>query len=147
MPKSNNAKPFRYRTHAYLDHKEERRERKWGSERPARRSDSASSSSSDDDNDPKKFLDDDCFWDEQELIKMQMDEVHAAQEYYKVTITRSTDKQDQDYFRIECDVAKWPHPEVEYQYLMENLVLKQMRNPSNGETIIKICGLKIRNKE
>lgn len=106
-----------------------------------------SSSSSDDDNNPKKFVDDECFWDEQELTKMQLDEHHAAQQYFKVTITKSIDKQDQDYFRIECDVSKWPHPDVEYQYLMENLVLKQMRNPSTGDTIIKTCGLKIRNHE
>lgn len=45
---------------------------------------------------------------------MQLDEEHAAQQYYKVTVTRSVDKQDQDFFRIECDVARWPHPAVEF---------------------------------
>lgn len=78
---------------------------------------------------------------------MQLDEEHAAQQYYKVTITRSIDKQDQDFFRIECDVARWPHPEVEFQYLMENLLLRQKKNAATGEINIKIAGLKIRNME
>lgn len=32
------------------------------------------------------------FWDEQLLIKMQLDEVTEAREYYKITVTRTSDK-------------------------------------------------------
>lgn len=67
-----------------------------------------------DDDDFMKYSNDEFYWDEQELVKMQLDEVHAAQEYYKVTVTCTVDKQDQDNFRIECDFAHWPHPDVEY---------------------------------
>lgn len=49
---------------------------------------------------------------------MQLDEVTEAREYYKITVTRTSDKQDTDFFRIEKDVVKWPHPDVEFQYLM-----------------------------
>ena len=60
-------------------------------------------------------------------------------------MTCTVDKQDQDNFRIECDFAHWPHPDVEYQYLMENFVLKQKKNAATGGINIKISGLKIRN--
>ena len=50
------------------------------------------SSASEDDNDAKKYVDDECFWDEQEIVRMQLDECHAAQQYYKVTVTKSIDK-------------------------------------------------------
>lgn len=89
VPKPIQVVPHRYANAAYEKYKATRR-RRIG--RRQRRSASSSSSSSDDDEDAAKFVDDECFWDEQELVKMQLDEEHAAQSYYKVTITRSTDK-------------------------------------------------------
>ena len=77
---------------------------------------------------------------------MQLDEQTVKKEYIKVTCTKSIDKQDQDYFKIEREVARWPK-EVEYQYLMENLVLRQIVNATTGEININVVGLKIRNKE
>lgn len=40
---------------------------------------------------------------------------------------------------------RWPSKEVEYQYLMENIFLKQIKNKS--EVKISIVGLNIRNDE
>jgi len=64
------------------------------------------------------------YWDEEELEFMQLDEYTAKRQYYKVTCTQVVDKQDQDYFIIEDSIAKWPDPKVEYQYMMDNFVLK-----------------------
>ena len=94
-----------------------------------------------DDDDDQKYVEDDCFWHEQELVKMQLEEEHAAQEYYKVTVTRSVDKQDQDFCRIECDAAHWPHPDVEFQYLMENLMLRQKKNAA---TVVYVLARRVR---
>lgn len=60
-----------------------------------------------------------------------------------MTCTKSIDKQDQDYFKIEKGVARWG--EQEYQYLMENLILRQIVNANTGEININVVGLKIRN--
>lgn len=83
-----------------------------------------SSSDSEEDDDPYKYVNDQAFWDPVELEKMQLDEFTNRRQYIKVTITRSNDKQDQDYFRIDKRFARWPHPDCEYQFLMENLVLR-----------------------
>ena len=64
-----------------------------------------------------------------------------------MTCTKSIDKQDQDYFKIERSVAKWADDAVEYQYLMENLILRQLVNQNTGEININVVGLKIRNTE
>lgn len=87
------------------------------------------------------------YWDEEELEFMQLDEYTAKRQYYKVTCTQVVDKQDQDYFIIEDCIAKWPDPKVEYQYIMENFVLKQIIKPVTGEVKISICGLMIRENE
>jgi hypothetical protein len=104
-----------------------------------------SSSDSEDEADPYKYVDDQCFWDEEQIEKMQLDEDTVKRRYIKVTCTRTIDKQDQDYFKIEKDIAMWGH--VEYQYLMENLILRQIVNQNTGEININVVGLKIRNQE
>ena len=35
---------------------------------------------------------------------------------------------------------------MEYQYLLENLLLRQLVNKANGEATINVIGLKIRNR-
>jgi hypothetical protein len=40
--------------------------------------------------------------------------VTEAREYLKITVTRTSDKQDSDFFRIEKEVAKWPNADVEF---------------------------------
>jgi len=96
---------------------------------------------------PEHYEMDQMFWDEEELEFMQLDDLTAKREYYKVTCTQCVDKQDQDYFIIEKDIARWPDPAVEYQYILENMVLKQVIKPVTGEVNINICGLMIRNGE
>lgn len=120
VPKYLSAKPLRYKTKDYTNYKEAKRKLKYGKFKHIRGEDSPSSSESEDDDLPEKYQDDiaQLFWDEQLLIQMQLDEVTESREYYKITITRTSDKQDTDFFRIEKEVAKWPHPDVEYQYLM-----------------------------
>ena len=85
------------------------------------------------------------YWDPDELEYMQLDEFTAKREYYKVTCIGTCYKQDQDYFIIEEAVAKWPDKSVEYQYIMENVVIKQVIKPTAGEVRIHICGMLIRN--
>lgn len=109
--------------------------------------DGESSSDSEEESDPYKYKDDQCYWDEGELEKMQLDEINSKKTYLKVTCSRTIDKQDQDYFKIEESTCRFAHPDVEYQYLMENLILRQVRNQNTGEININVVGLKIRNNE
>jgi len=51
-----------------------------------------SSSDSEDENDPYKYKDDQCYWDEEQLEKMQLDEDNIKKTYLKVTCTRTIDK-------------------------------------------------------
>lgn len=44
---------------------------------------------------------DSIFWNEQELMKMQLDTENENREYLKVTCTRTDEKQDQDFFRVD----------------------------------------------
>ena len=67
----------------------------------------------------------DCFFDEGQLRLMQLDDITIKREYIQVTCTNTINKQDQDHFRIETDICKWPHDDVTFQYLMKNLCLKQ----------------------
>ena len=78
---------------------------------------------------------------------MQLDELTEPREYFKVSVTRTQDKQDQDYFKVETDVAQWASSEVEYQYVLENLVLKQVYNEATHEFDIDYCAMRIRNRE
>lgn len=86
------------------------------------------------------------FWDPDELEFMQLDEFTSQREYYKVNCI-GYEKQDQDYFIVEEAVAKWPDQSVEYQYIMENVVVKQVIGCTVGQINIKVCGMLIRNNE
>ena len=44
-------------------------------------------------------------------------------------------------------MAHWAHADVEYQYILENLVLKQVYNEATGEFDIDYCAMRIRNRE
>ena len=149
IPKIKENKPVRYRTDEYKQLKEKRRDAKYGEYRDIKRPGSPSSSESEDDNLAEKYEDPSSkvFWDEKQLIRMQLDEVTEAREYYKITVTRTSDKQDTDYFRIEKDIVKWPHPDVEYQYITENLSIKQVKNDVTNDYNIEVTGLRIRNNE
>lgn len=37
--------------------------------------------------------------------------------------------------------ARWPHPDCEYPFLMENLVLRQVANEYSGEINIVVAGI------
>jgi hypothetical protein len=91
VPKVKENKPIRYRTKEYVDYKEKKRDAKYGKYRDIRRAGSPSSSESEDDNLPEKYDDPSAqiFWDEKQLIRMQLDEVTEAREYYKITVTRT----------------------------------------------------------
>lgn len=78
---------------------------------------------------------------------MQLDEITIKRQYIKLTCQRTTNKQDHDHFRVEKDIARWAHPDVEYQYLMECLALKQVEDPVSAATTIDFVGLKIRADE
>ena len=93
VPRTTEWKPHRYRAPEYLVAKENRRQRKYALRaRPVRRSDSPSSSEDSFDDDDKQYENDQCFWNESELIKMQLDEGSADREYVKLTVTRTDDK-------------------------------------------------------
>jgi len=78
---------------------------------------------------------------------MQLDEFTSARSFLKVTCTKQGDLQDQDFFRVDQSITHWPHEEVEFQYLMENIRLRQERNSLNREINIKKVSLQIRNNE
>ena len=54
--------------------------------------DGESSSDSEEESDPYKYKDDQCYWDEGELEKMQLDEDNCKKAYLKVTCSRTIDK-------------------------------------------------------
>ena len=95
MPRELEWKPYRYRAPEYLVYKQMKKDKHYGDKpRPARRSDSPSSSEASDDNDELQYKDDEVFWNESELIKMQLDEGSVKRNYIKLTVTRTDDKQD-----------------------------------------------------
>jgi len=106
-----------------------------------------SDSSSEEEEDETKYTNCDCFWDADQLEKMQLDEITIKLQYIKLTCQRTTNKQDHDHFRVEKDIARWAHPDVEYQYLMECLALKQVEDPVSAATTIDFVGLNIRADE
>ena len=55
---------------------------------------------------------------------MQLDDFTIKRSYMKVTCTKTVDKQDQDFFRVDQDICKMPAKEVEYQFFMNNICLK-----------------------
>jgi hypothetical protein len=107
----------------------------------------SSDSSSENEDDETKYQDCDCFWDTEQLEKMQLDEITIKRQYIKLSCQRTVNKQDHDHFRVEKDIARWAHPDVEYQYLMECLALKQIADPVSAETTIDFVGLNIRADE
>jgi hypothetical protein len=56
--------------------------------------DGESSSDSEEEGDPYKYKDDQCYWDESQLEKMQLDQDNCMKTYLKVTCSRTIDKQD-----------------------------------------------------
>ena len=143
-PKTTECLPYRYRSDGYLERKAVTIKRKKG--RSSTNLEDTDSSSEDED-DPDKFKDDDCFWDPVELAKLQLDEYTITRSYIKVTCQKTIDRQDQDDLRIEKKVAKWAHPDVEYQYLMECLELKQCIYESTSEINVKQVEINIRSDE
>jgi hypothetical protein len=147
IPRKTGSKAYRYAALEYKAFKEKLRMRKYANQkRPERAADEASSSEASDD---EQLGDsgDAVFWNETELIRMQLDEVNEKREYLKVTVTRTDEKQDQDFFKIDRDVARWAHADVEYAYLMNNLILRQDFNQSSGELEINHIGCYIRKAE
>ena len=125
VPRNTQWKPYRYRAPEYLFAKEQKRKIRYADRpRPAKRADSPSSSenSIDDDN---QYENDEVFWNEHELIKMQLDEGSVDRNYVKLTVTRTNDKQDQDMIWCDYKVAKLAHPDVQYVYLLESLKVDQ----------------------
>ena len=123
MPKTTVCKPYRYSTEAYRARKAhmlEKKRQRFGALGAVDDSDS----SSEDESDPAKYKNNDCYWDIDQLERMQLDEVTVKRSYIKLTCQKTTNKQDHDHFRVEKDIARWAHPEVEYQFLMECLALK-----------------------
>jgi hypothetical protein len=145
VPKATVCKPYRYNTEAYRARKAQvlAKKQKTGASGAV---DDADSSSEDED-DPSKYRNIECFWDLDELERMQLDEQTIQRSYIKLTCQKTTNKQDHDHFRVEKSIARWANPEVEYQFLMECLALKQIEDPVSGETTIDFVGLNIRADE
>jgi hypothetical protein len=76
-------------------------------------------SSSGDDEQRYEHLD--CFFDEKQLKLMQLDNITVRRSYIYVICTNTTQKQEQDFLRVEEDIVQWPHEDVTFQYLMNNL--------------------------
>lgn len=128
VPKTLTCKPWRYETPAYLERKE-RVARKKALDRKAKLASHQSAAddeekslegrivsetSSEAEDDPTKYTDCSCFWDVDQLEKMQLDEITIKRQYIKLSCQRTTNTEDQDHFRVEKDIARWAHPDVEF---------------------------------
>lgn len=74
---------------------------------------------------------------------MQLDNITIQRSYYYVICTNTTQRQEQDHLKVEESIAQWPHEDVTYQYLLNNLLLKQQRDTDKIPRI-KLFGLNIR---
>lgn len=83
--------PYRYRTVEYLDRKRAFVKNKRGGHHRAIED---TDSSSEDDDDPHKFIDNEVYWDADELERMQLDEFTSRRQYIKVTCQKTSNKQD-----------------------------------------------------
>ena len=76
---------------------------------------------------------------------MQLDEFTAKRKYIKVTCQKTIDKQDQDFLRIDASITQWAHPDIEYQYLLQNLVMDFKYDSVFDSKFLDIAKIKIRN--
>lgn len=91
VPRKKGSKPYRYAALEYKYHKEQLRAQKYaGKKRPELAPDDPSSSEASEDEHVQNG--DSVFWNEQELIKMQLDSANESREYLKVTVTRTDEK-------------------------------------------------------
>ena len=126
-PKTTAVRPHRYSTPAYQNYKSKmliKRNNKALSKLQAVRDDD--SSSGDDEADTKDLIH--AFYDKKQLDKMQLDDITSKRTYIVLNICNPLNKHDDNEACIvEESIAEWPHQDVMYQYLMDNILLKQHR--------------------
>lgn len=70
------------------------------------------------------FKDIDCFFDEKELNRIQLDEVTIKRHYLRLTCLKIPNRHIDDHIMIDLDYLEGPHRDVAFQYFMDNFCIK-----------------------
>lgn len=144
FPKKTNFKLQKgYRTRDYL----QRKERMIKKTKPWYQGNVSDVDSDSEDHDDKDYFKDiECFFDEDELMRIQLDEVNIKREYVRLTCLKIPSRFIDDNILIDKDNMLGPHSDIAFQYYMENICVKIVNKGENEADQDKaFIGLRIRN--